>query len=194
MGNPTYGETIYVDDCLNDPSNCPTAEEKVAEEENHEPISVQDNPSIVMSFIKMVFVLVLILGLIYGLLKFIKRHQQTLSQTKVLENLGGITVGQQKSIQLIRVGKKVYLLGVGDNVELLKEITDEETMNEIFLQTEETMFQHQSFFLKPIIDKLFRKSEKGSTKEKHFVELFSKELEKFTKIRRELKEDYLRRD
>src|SRR5699024_9121544 len=87
----------------------------------------RSTPSLFRNFIQMIFALLLVLGLIYVMLKLVNRRQQLFSQTQTLENLGGISVGQNKSIQVIRVGSKMYLVGVGDDVQLLKEIEDEMT-------------------------------------------------------------------
>lgn len=43
----------------------------------------------------------------------------------MMQNLGGISVGSQKSVQLVKVGNSLYLVGVGEDVNMLKEITDE---------------------------------------------------------------------
>ena len=41
-----------------------------------------------------------------------------------MKNMGGISLGQHKSIQLVVIGESYYLIGVGDDIRLLKEITD----------------------------------------------------------------------
>ena len=97
----------------------------------------QTTGSFLFSLIKMVFALLLVLALIYFLLTFIKKRNTLFSQVNVLENIGGISVGQNKSIQLIRIGEKVYVVGVGDNVELLEEIIDPAT-KQALLEKEET--------------------------------------------------------
>ena len=45
-------------------------------------------------------------------------------QHRLMKNVGGLSLGQQKSIQLVIIGETYYLIGVGDEVRLLKEITD----------------------------------------------------------------------
>lgn len=137
IGQPVYAANNVVEDCFNDSSNCDDlySDEQVGDDRRddmsddiNEPLGLegdQNTPSLFSSFVKMIFALILILGLIYIMLKFINRRHQLFQQTQSLENLGGISVGQNKSIQIIRVGSKFYLIGVGDNVQLLKEIEDE---------------------------------------------------------------------
>lgn len=48
-----------------------------------------------------------------------------------MESLGGISVGQQKSIQIIRIGEKVYAVGIGNDVTMLDEITDENVIRQL---------------------------------------------------------------
>ncbi len=45
-------------------------------------------------------------------------------QHRMMKNVGGLSLGQHKSIQLVVIGGSYYLIGVGDEVRLLKEITD----------------------------------------------------------------------
>lgn len=86
-----------------------------------------EKDSLAISIVKTIVLLGLILFLIYFLLKLLNKKNRLFQQSKTLENLGGISLGQNKSIQVIRVGEKMYLIGVGDNVELLQEVSDEVT-------------------------------------------------------------------
>jgi len=138
---PTYAADNNVEDCFEDGADCEQFDNVYFDEQNDEKeqsnesdqsrdpfiVNESDNgPSLVSSFLKMIFALLLVLGLIYVMLKFVNRRQQLFQQTQTLENLGGISVGQNKSIQVVRVGSKMYLIGVGDNVQLLKEIEDDD--------------------------------------------------------------------
>ncbi|KPC99928.1 Flagellar biosynthesis protein, FliO [Geobacillus sp. BCO2] len=52
----------------------------------------------------------------------------------VIEHLGGTSVGTNRSVQLIKVGRRLFVIGVGDSIQLLKEIEDEQEMNELLEQ------------------------------------------------------------
>src|SRR5690625_5189307 len=137
---PNYATANNVADCFEGNKDCEEikeinvhnfeTKERPNVDKNEQDSVIADNsqqatPSLFRNFVQMIFALLLVLGLIYIMLKLVNRRQQLFSQTQTLENLGGISVGQNKSIQVIRVGSKMYLVGVGENVQLLREIDDE---------------------------------------------------------------------
>lgn len=87
--------------------------------------------SLLAGILKTVFLLGMILVLIYLSLQLINKKNRLFQNSNTLENLGGLSLGQNKSIQIIRVGQKIYLIGVGNNVQLLQEINDEATRKEL---------------------------------------------------------------
>ena len=68
----------------------------------------------------------LIVGLIYGLIKFLASRQRSLSNSSVVKVIGASSVGTQKSVQVVQIGEQVLVVGVGEDVTLLTEITDEQ--------------------------------------------------------------------
>jgi len=82
-------------------------------------------------FIKMMFALGFILFLIYVLLKFVTKKNRVFQQGQAIVNLGGTSLGQNKSVQMIKVGKRVLVVGVGDSITLLKEIDNEQESSSI---------------------------------------------------------------
>lgn len=172
--NISNAEVKNVKDCLEASEDCEELKQPVQGDSNH---LVEDEPvpstSIVINFIKMIFALLLVLALIYFILTFIKKRNRLFSNVHVLENLGGITVGTNKSIQLVRIGAKVYLIGVGDNVEMLQEITDEEIVHTL-LEEEEQNAQSSTFIGAFLQKGRFRSDEKN----KQFTSTLEKELNK----------------
>ncbi|MCM3742844.1 flagellar biosynthetic protein FliO [Sporosarcina luteola] len=75
-------------------------------------------------YVKTLLALLFVAGLLLALLKFINRKNRMFGQHRLMKNVGGLSLGQQKSIQLVVIGESYYLIGVGDEVRLLKEITD----------------------------------------------------------------------
>lgn len=73
---------------------------------------------------RVILALLLIVALVYGLLKLIQKFSAPQKHTNQLENMGGIPLGSNKSIQMIRVGGKIYMVGVANTIELLTEVTD----------------------------------------------------------------------
>lgn len=138
---PINAEQINVSDCLEKGSDC---EEEM--ERTDTPTEAIENElvgsetftvtSLLFSLIKMIIALFIVLALIYFLLVVLRKRNNLLNENHVLENLGGIPLGQNKSIQLIRVGSKIYLVGVGDHVELMFEVTESEVIELLLKQTE----------------------------------------------------------
>src|SRR5699024_12467079 len=72
------------------------------------------------------------------MIKISNKQHKLVSNVKVLENLGGVSDGQNKSIQIVRIGKRFYAIGVGDKIELIKEITDPDVKTELLRDDEAT--------------------------------------------------------
>lgn len=100
--------------------------------------SESKQPTIFGLIIRIIVVLVIIIGLIYLLLKFFNRSSNFNHQGKVLTNLGGISLGMNKSAQLVKVGDKIYLVGVGDDVSILTEITDQSVKEQLLENQQST--------------------------------------------------------
>ncbi|MCY7918344.1 flagella biosynthesis regulatory protein FliZ [Bacillus vallismortis] len=90
-------------------------------------------------FVKMIFALLFVVVLIYGLVKLMNKRNRLLKPFQYVENIGGTSVGQNRSIQLIKVGNNVLVVGVGETIQLLKEIEDEKEIEVILSQHEEVM-------------------------------------------------------
>jgi flagellar protein FliO/FliZ len=76
--------------------------------------------------VKLIFMLGIVLAILFFVLRFIQKKSVSFQDGKNLQSLGGIGVGQNRSVQLIKTGNSVLVVGVGDTVTLLKEITDED--------------------------------------------------------------------
>ncbi|MBE1553451.1 flagellar biosynthetic protein FliO [Sporosarcina limicola] len=85
----------------------------------------------VWDYIKTIFALLFVLGLLFGLLKLINRKNRIYNKNKLMSNMGGISLGQHKSIQLVEIGESYYLIGVGEDIRLLKEITNPEEIKRL---------------------------------------------------------------
>ncbi|MCY7795642.1 flagella biosynthesis regulatory protein FliZ [Bacillus spizizenii] len=103
-------------------------------------------------FVKMIFALLFVIVLIYGLVKLMNKRNRLLKPFQYVENIGGTSVGQNRSIQLIKVGKSVLVVGVGETIQLLKEIEDETEIEVILSQHEEAMSSKIEWqkFVKPL--------------------------------------------
>ncbi len=109
----------------NQPNEKPASDDQV--QQNDEPVVQGDSLSITAwDFIKMIFALGFIIFLIYVLLKFVTKKNRVFQQGQAIVNLGGTNLGQNKSVQMVKVGNRVLVVGVGESITLLKEIDDEQ--------------------------------------------------------------------
>lgn len=87
--------------------------------------------------IRSIFALLFVISLLYLLLKWLQKKTAPISETTLVKNLGGTGVGNDRSVQLIKIGNRILVVGVGENVTLLKEISDSEEVA-YFLEAMET--------------------------------------------------------
>ncbi|WP_169720884.1 flagellar biosynthetic protein FliO [Alteribacter aurantiacus] len=101
----------------------------------------QDNETLVQtsqneqSYIGMLFQMFVALGvviaLIYGLLKLFNKRNMAHQAHSAIKNAGGVNIGPNRSVQLIQVGERILIVGVGENVQLLKEISDKQEVDKL---------------------------------------------------------------
>ncbi|MEK3908333.1 flagellar biosynthetic protein FliO [Oceanobacillus sp. FSL W7-1309] len=177
-------------ECLGEEADCEDDEipkNELEENENDSDLLTDNNKSSSMAFelVRMFFALLLVLGLIYVLLKFLNKRNKLFNQVKALENLGGISVGQNRSIQIIRIGKRLYLVGVGENVELLQEITDDEVKQDIVRNNQDTQESFPiSSLLSPFVSS--KKDQTNQSSSSEFKKLFSNELNNLKQSRKNM--------
>lgn len=192
----TQAKTPYVGDCFGENLRSDCLEEESADIVDNETdetstqtvLSNQKQPgSLIFDIAKTLFALLLVLALIYVLIKFMSKRNKLFNQVKALENLGGISVGQNKSIQIVRIGEKFFIVGVGDNVELLQELDDEELINDLLYS------DHQSDLpVNDLVRSIFTRKNDANDEPKEgpqykFKNLFSNELEKLKENRLKIK-------
>jgi len=185
----TLAKDANVDDCLKGKVDCEDIGKQPAEQtdpvdKKNADSSVETDAStglLVINVLKMIFALALILLLIYGTLKVLSKRSKTFQQNGTMQNLGGLSVGQNKSLQMVRIGDKLYLIGVGENVEMLQEITDEDVKKQMFRERQVEASTGN------LMTNIFSvKTKKPDASAAGFKNLFSKELDKLKKNRSEL--------
>ncbi len=136
----TSSSVVYAEDnvlfCMENKDKCTEDGQIITDEkepfEEQEPADKEPapQPSTVglsgWDYIKTGLALVFVVGLLFALLKFVNRKNRIYDKTRFMKNIGGISLGQNKSVQLVVVGETYYLIGVGDDVRLLKEIKDDD--------------------------------------------------------------------
>lgn len=82
------------------------------------------------SIAQLFFSLFMVLILIYILFWLMKKKNK-FSGTNLYNHLGGLPLGQNKSIQTIEIGNKIYILGVGQDIKLINIVENEEDIDAI---------------------------------------------------------------
>ncbi|PQD95856.1 flagellar biosynthesis protein FliZ [Pradoshia eiseniae] len=141
---------------------------------------------------KMIFALLFVVILLFVLLKLVNKKSRGYSTGKMIQNLGGASLGGNRSLQVVRVGEKILVLGVGENVQLLDLVEEEKEFNRLIDEYNDKMGLEPSHPL--IVSKLA-----GSGKEKRkdgplsFASQLLAQLDEMASERKALKEKLRKR-
>ncbi|MFP7732808.1 flagellar biosynthetic protein FliO [Priestia aryabhattai] len=169
-----------VKECLEKREKCSES----ASANSREKAELQGTPKLSSGdIVKMIFAFLLVIGLLFALLKFVNKKGRLLQKNKVVQNLGGTNVGSGKSVQVVKVGNQLFVIGVGENVQLLSEITGQEKQ-QLLTQYEEqhTTEGDYKVVLPSFLEKLTSKNEEKSSHS--FQQLFQREMNEM-KIKRQ---------
>ncbi len=105
-------------------------QDELAQENQNQAPSQANN--VAVEFIKLLFVLVLIIGAAWLVVKIFGPQATARLQGTWLHVVDEVVLGQSRGLILCEVGQKIYALGVTDhNISLLFEINNEKLMEEI---------------------------------------------------------------
>ncbi|OGX60719.1 MAG: hypothetical protein A2189_09310 [Paenibacillus sp. RIFOXYA1_FULL_44_5] len=122
------------------------------------------------------FYLIIIIGIFYIIVKLLAKKNVKWLTYKNVKKIGGVFLGQNKSVQLIQIGQSIYVVGVGDNIQLLDKITDEVEVSELVSNSlQKTFDSSQSFRLPSWFYNL--KAHKHETNQQDEVSEFQKVFE-----------------
>lgn len=97
--------------------------------------TTNNNIGSIGSTVKMVgyviFCLILIICLFFIIIKVISQKNRLMMSGRSVKLIGGVSIGQNKSIQVVEVGHTLFILGVGDNIQLISKIEDAEEIEYI---------------------------------------------------------------
>lgn len=115
-------------DCLEDEAKCVDELDKKTPlvKSEQEDVAAGQIGLRVWDYIKTFFALIFVVVLLLLLVKWLNQNNRYRQKNRMMQRIGGLSMGQQKSIQLVLIGKTYYILGIGDDVQLLKEVTDPE--------------------------------------------------------------------
>lgn len=168
--------------------------------EEQQQLSFAEPPSLLSLFGKLVFALAIIIALIYLFVRFIGKRTRSFSTNHSLQNIGGVPLGTNRSIQIVKVGERLLIVGVGDTIQLLKEIDDKKEI-ELILKDTEGNFDRLETPLTKTFDKfgqLLKKNKKEVHQETNtkietnrnleFRELLNKQLKDVSQSQRKIHE------
>lgn len=136
-----------VKECLEQPENCDEDQGvEVIEEQTDEGQLEENKQSKAVGltfgdFLKMIFATLFVIALLYFVLKLVNKKGMFHNKSETLVNLGGLTVGNNRSVQLIKVGERLLVVGVAENIQLLAEIEKGEEFNQIIMNYNQKMDQ-----------------------------------------------------
>ena len=176
ISNGTFAASnTFIDDCYENPDLCKQDTSTDAGTETSESASVGMG---FWQYIKILVALVFVIGLLLFVLKFLNKRNLKYQQNSIIKNIGGTQVGPQKSVQLLSIGNSIYVVGVGEDVHLLKEIDSAEEIEKLLNQFE----GNQSIAsTTPYIAELFKKfrkqdQPKNISDSPNFNEMFNKKI------------------
>lgn len=104
-----------------------TVDQEIGKEVNQDQLgNVGADFEILPYLLKVVFFLIVIGVIIYLLIRFLSNQSRQSFGGLPLRVLGGVALGQNRSLQVVQIGRKLYVVGVGQDVRMLTEIEDEE--------------------------------------------------------------------
>ncbi|KGR73904.1 flagellar biosynthetic protein FliO [Ureibacillus sinduriensis] len=177
-----------VSDCWQNPEaeGCEDSDTSVEEEKSTSP----DVGLGIWDYMKMLISLVFVLALLLFVLKFLNKKSGNYQQNSVVRNIGGISVGAQKSVQLLHIGDRLYIVGVGDDVQLIREINDPEEVERLleFYKEKQTIASSTTPYILDLVRKLkgTNSQEEAEVKQANqdFGVMFNKRLTELTKTRK----------
>lgn len=173
-------------------------DDQPASETDTEETVVLDDPkekSFVVVIGQLVLYTLLIVFLIYGLIKFLAMRQKNMQPNQAVKLMGGTPLGNNKSLQLVKVGNQVLLVGVGDQVTLIKEFSAEDEIHGI-----EKDLENQPAALLPksitsfIKEKFSSRAQSAAKQNTGFENLFKQSLDKQKAKQDKLKLDLSKQD
>jgi flagellar protein FliO/FliZ len=178
-----------VKDCIQHPEKCQDQKPAVKQSDKQTPESSQVGVTI-WDFVRMIFATAFVVALLYFLLKFINKKSRSFKSTQLVENLGGTVLGANRSVQIVKIADLLLIVGVGDNVQLLKEIDDPNERMQILTDYNNKL--EQQINPSDLVTKVIEKTKKWQPSNKEgstFTSLFKAQLDELSKGRKKIFEE-----
>lgn len=83
-----------------------------------------NSESTLWMMVKVVLFLIVIIGIFLLIMKVVSQKNKVFQSGRSIKSIGGLGLGPNKSVQLVQIGRSLYILGVGNDVELVSRIDD----------------------------------------------------------------------
>ncbi len=112
--------------------------DSVGTNDSTEVVETEGTGSVLWLFIRMVFALVLVVALIYGIVYVLKKgFVSKEAENPFLKKAATLTLAPGKTVQVITMPDKAWVVGVTDaGINLIGEITDVDLVNQMILEAE----------------------------------------------------------
>lgn len=170
-----------VTECMENPTKC---KDTNVPNENGESVKNESTTISSWDFLKMIFAFLFVIALLFVLLKFLNKRTHLLQSNKIVQNLGGANLGSNKSVQVVKVGDQVFVLGVGENVQLLSQLSgdEKETIMQKYEQSQSNQTEIQ-MALPHMIEK-WKRRKQPINDNTNFQQLFKKEMNEMAVARK----------
>ncbi|EIJ81488.1 flagellar protein [Bacillus methanolicus PB1] len=173
-----------VKECVENPDNC--EDDSIREKQKEQAKPGGENVGLnVWDFFRMIFATLFVVALLYFILKLINKKSMAYKSTQLVENIGGANLGGNRSIQMVKVGNRLLVVGVGENIQLLKEIDDPDEFRQIITEYNDKIEQ----LVQPsdIVTKVTQRTRKilsANENNSQFKTLLKKQLDELKKERK----------
>ncbi len=153
--------------------------------------SFDNGTSFFMLLLQMIAALVVIIALIYIMLRFVSKRTRSFREHQTIQSIGGVPLGTNRSLQMIKLGNRILVIGVGETIQLIKEIDDKAEVDKILAQQEseferiEQPLTKASTWINQLVTKK-RQDSKENTLD--FSELLNKQLKDVSKSQKQIHE------
>jgi len=93
---------------------------------NTTPFGDGGSGSVYWMLVKVIGFLAVIIAIFLFIMKFVAQKNRAFHSGRSIKPIGGLSLGQNKSVQVVQIGHSVYVLGVGTEVQLVDRIDDPE--------------------------------------------------------------------
>lgn len=206
-GTQVYAEQVNqsVKDCIENPETCGEKQTSPQKEGTstatgssdrlNSTSAPEENASVgisVWDFVKMILATIFVVALLYFVLKFVNKKSTLFKSSQLIENLGGVPLGSNRSVQIVKIGNRLLIVGVGENIQLLKEIENEEEYRQLLAEYNSKLDQ----LVQPneLLSKLLKKvnnphKERSSKASDPFQSVLKEQLNELVKERKKIYEE-----